>query len=142
MSKKFMKALTMDDVVKAAEDYFAELDATGAQPKIGEFGLRIGASHMTLLRWYHGEHDKYSGGGKQPYQQWTPEDIERFRAVYDELKLRFEAYAEGKLYNKDSANGAKFALERRAGWTEQTEHKITGDGAVKVVLGDAEKYAK
>ena len=136
-----MKSVTMDDIIKKAEEYFAELDLTGDQPKLGEFGLRTGANTQTLSNWYHGTYD--AGNGKQPYQmQWTPEEIERFREVYDELKLRFEAYAEGKLYNKESANGAKFALERRAGWIEQTENKITSDGSVKVVLGDAEKYAK
>lgn len=142
MSKKFQKTLTMDDVVRCAEEYFAYLDETGAQPKFGDFGLRLGASYSTMLRWYHGEVDHCDGQGKQPYQQWTPEDIARFRAIYEELRLRFEAYAEGRLYDRDTANGAKFALERRAGWIEQKESKITSDGSVKVVLGDAEKYAK
>ena len=142
MSKKFVKSVTMDDIIRKAEEYFKELDLTGEQPKLGEFGLRIGANTHTLKNWYRGSFDSGDGKGERPYQQWTQEDIERFRAVYDELTLRFEAYAEGKLYNKDSANGAKFALERRAGWIEQTESKITSDGSVKVVLGDAEKYAK
>ena len=38
--------------------------------------------------------------------------------------------------------GAKFWLERREGWTEKKEMKVSAEGDVKVVLGDAAEFAK
>lgn len=56
-----------------------------------------------------------------------------FTDTVTRAKSRCEEYAEGRLYDKDGANGAKFSLGCNFGWREVTETKISTD-PVKVVI--------
>lgn len=58
-------------------------------------------------------------------------------------KARVEEYAEARLFDKDGANGAKFALANNfEGWAEKQEVKADTDNTIHLTLGeDVKQYA-
>ena len=72
--------------------------------------LALGISRMTLLR-YEQQPEKYPEG---------------FCDAVAHARARVEAYAEGRLYDRDGSNGAKFALSNNhEGWAEKQEVNTT-----------------
>ncbi|MEG2074088.1 MAG: terminase small subunit [Angelakisella sp.] len=62
---------------------------------------------------------------------------DQFNAAVMRAKARCEEYAEGRLFDKDGANGAKFSLANNfKDWKEKNESQITGDISIKVTLTD------
>lgn len=59
-------------------------------------------------------------------------------------KSYIEAYAEGRLYDKDGVQGAKFSLANNfKGWAEKQEVKSDIDATVNVVMSDElKKYSE
>jgi hypothetical protein len=56
------------------------------------------------------------------------EDKEEFVDAVTRAKLRVEAYNEGRLYDRDGVQGAKFSLSNNfAGWSERSEVNISGN---------------
>ena len=71
------------------------------------------------------------------------EDKPEFMDTIARAKARVEEYAEARLFEKDGANGAKFALANNFdGWAEKQEVKADTDNTIHLTLGaDVEPYA-
>lgn len=71
------------------------------------------------------------------------EDKPEFMDTIARAKARVEEYAEARLFDKDGANGAKFALANNFdGWAEKQEVKADTDNTIHLTLGeDVKQYA-
>jgi hypothetical protein len=120
------------DLKIAVDKYFTETK-TPVYDKTGEIvdykegpytlsglGRAIGASRITLLRYEAKDED--------------------MNAVIADARARVEEYAEGRLYDRDGSNGAKFALENNhEGWKAASQTApsalLTADDALRLIGG-------
>jgi hypothetical protein len=133
------KYKTLEDLQEAINKYFEETKTpyfdkqgklagynTGPYTMAG-LAYSLGVSRMTLLR-YNERDDNYSDA------------LTRARA-------RVEDYAEGRLYDRDGSNGAKFALENNhEGWKAQQNaipaSTLTADDALRLISGMVDLLGK
>lgn len=60
-----------------------------------------------------------------------------FNDAITRAKMRCEAYAEERLYDRDGARGAQFSLERNFLWTSQAETSAAADDGLLKALRNA-----
>lgn len=65
---------------------------------------------------------------------------EKFDDVVSRAKLRIEAYAESRLYDRDGSRGAQFTLENNFGWKkEDPVQNSDGNNLVEAIIKSAEE---
>jgi len=127
-----LKYRTIEDLQIAIDEYFEDTktpyfdkngSVAGYNPgpyTMAGLACALGVNRITLLR-YEGHNEDYCN-------------------ALTHARARVEAYAEGRLYDRDGSNGAKFALSNNhEGWSEAKQgapsSALTGDDALKLIGG-------
>ena len=78
--------------------------------------LHLGISTETLRKYKNGRLDNLLDEMKAETEDWLT-----FSKVIQRAKQVIEAYAEGRLYDRDGSNGARFVLDCCYGWVSRKE---------------------
>ena len=78
--------------------------------------LHLGISTETLRKYKNGRLDNLLDEMKAETEDWLT-----FSRVIQRAKQVIEAYAEGRLYDRDGSNGARFVLDCCYGWVSRKE---------------------
>ena len=133
------KPLTHEQKMQVGLRYLKELQEDPALvPMLSEFARRIHVSDATLKL----HRNPTTPDGEPKYTEKKMQEIADLNVICDRIEQLASIYNQQKLYNRNTVQGAKFWLERRDGWTEKKEMKVSADTGVKVMLGDAEEFAK
>lgn len=133
------KPLTHEQKIQVGIRYLKELQENpNLVPMLSEYARRCHICDATLQNHRH----PTQPDGEPKYSEKKMKEIEDFNFICDRIEQLASIYNQKKLYNRDTVQGAKFWLERREGWTEKKEMKVSTEGDVKVVLGDAADFAK
>ena len=133
------KSLTPEQEIQVGIRYLQELQENpNLVPMLSEYARRCHICDATLQNRRHPTRPD----GEPKYSEKKMKEIENFNFICDRIEQLASIYNQNKLYNRDTVQGAKFWLERREGWTEKKEMKVSAEGDVKVVLGDAAEFAK
>ena len=133
------KSLTPEQEIQVGIRYLKERqESQNLVPMLSEYARRCHICDATLQNRRHPTRPD----GEPKYSEKKMKEIEDFNFICDRIEQLASIYNQKKLYNRDTVQGAKFWLERREGWTEKKEMKVSAEGDVKVVLGDAAEFAK
>ena len=135
---RFHNGFTAEEVIAKLTGILEELDV-GDRTVMPEVAFEIGVTKKTLDNWRAGDFSQAKG---VPIMKFSPEQQEEITWLIDRIYTLGEIYNTNLLESRETVRGATFLLERSFGYVEKKEHNIKGDGAVNVVLGDADKYAK
>ena len=78
--------------------------------------LHLGVTTETLRKYKNGRLDTILDEMKAETEDWLT-----FSRVIQRAKQVIEAYAEGRLYDRDGSNGARFVLDCCYGWVSRKE---------------------
>lgn len=83
---------------------------------VSGLALHLGVSTTTLKNYKRGRLDTILDEMRA-----ETEDVQTFARVIQKALQTIEAYSEGRLYDRDGSNGARFVLDVCFGWTSQRE---------------------
>ena len=135
---RFHNGLTGEEVITALTQVLERFEA-GNKVIVPEVAFEIGVTKKTLDNWRSGDFTHQKG---VPIMKFSEEQQEEITWLIDRIYTLGEIYNTILLESRETVRGATFLLERSFGYVERKEHNISGDGSVKIELGDADKYAK
>lgn len=135
---RFYNGLTGEEVIAALTAVLEQFEV-GNKVIVPEVAFNIGVTKKTLDNWRVGDFTHRKG---IPILKFSEEQQNEITWLIDRIYTLGEIYNTNLLESRETVRGATFLLERSFGYVERKEHNISGDGAVKIELGDADKYAK
>ena len=125
---KFTSAEELQDKIR---DYFCDCEAKHKTPTVTWLAVYLGTNRRTLLNY------------EKELQITLPEEVRHnISLVLARAMATIEAYAEDRLYDRDSSNGAKFALANNYGWSDRQDLNL-GSTGVKIEIDSTLKdYTK